>query len=90
MPRPPIAPTDTVFANGGIKMTLWLIILGGALAGGLLVLHGFSKNKEVSARVLDTYQTLLEHARQRRTDDENHSDEEHDGGPGETEPAADS
>ena len=40
-------------------MEHWLIILGGALMGGLLVLHGFSKTKETNDCVLDAYDKLL-------------------------------
>jgi len=43
-------------------MVLWLIILGTALAGGLLVLHGFGKAKETHERMLDYYQGLLDRA----------------------------
>ncbi len=40
-------------------MLLWLLILTGAFSGGLLVLHGFSKTKEVDELVLQTYEDLL-------------------------------
>lgn len=41
-------------------MTTWLIILGFALTGGVLLLHGFGKAKETSELILDTYRDLLD------------------------------
>ena len=44
-------------------MESWmLVILGAALAGGLLVLNGFAVCKEAAADVLDLYQLTLENA----------------------------
>jgi len=47
-------------------MGYWLIVLGGALAGGLLVLHGFSKTKQVNDCTLDAYDNLLNNRQQPR------------------------
>lgn len=40
-------------------MVLWPIILGSALGGGLLVLHGFSKCKAASEQMLKPYREML-------------------------------
>lgn len=54
-------------------MPLWLIILGTALVGGLLILNGFGQAKEVRERMLDCYAEMLDQARR-------HDEEDHDGG----------
>jgi hypothetical protein len=53
-------------------MILWLVILGTALAGGLLVLHNFGRAKEVRERMLDRYRELLEEI-ERQTAEEEHA-----------------
>lgn len=60
-------------------MPLWLIILGSALAGGLLVLHGFGKTKQVSSSMLDCYQVMLKEIRQRKEQKKRDSSSDRDG-----------
>jgi hypothetical protein len=57
-------------------MVLWLIILGSALAGGLLVLHAFGKAKEVRERILDVYEDLLNESHPEDNDREDRRNEE--------------
>lgn len=56
-------------------MLQWLIILGSALAGGLLILHAFGRTKEASERMLSTYQELLKKAIEQQKDDQDGDDE---------------
>ena len=41
-------------------MPIWLIILGSALGGGVIILHSFSKTKETSEAMLDAYKKMLQ------------------------------
>lgn len=49
-------------------MEMSLAILGGALGGGLLLLHGFGKSKAIGQCMLDTYAGLLARAKPREHD----------------------
>jgi hypothetical protein len=49
-----------------MTMVLWAIILGGALGGGLLVLHGFGKSKAASPQMLTAYQQMLKMVAERK------------------------
>lgn len=45
-------------------MDSWiLVMLGMALAGGLLVLNGFSNYKEANENILDVYRGMLDNAK---------------------------
>ncbi len=57
-------------------MILWLIILGTGLAGGLLVLHGFGKAKEVREGMLEKYWELLDEIERQAAEEEHHGNRE--------------
>jgi|GEM_PF-3879425 len=61
-------------------MPSWMYILCIALAGGLIVLNGFSKTKESSEAMLDAYKQMLQDSLENDDDDDNEEehDEEHD------------
>jgi hypothetical protein len=43
-------------------VVLWLVIVAGAVGGGLVILHGFSQGKAGGDHALEAYQDLLEQA----------------------------
>lgn len=80
----------TAAASGEVtNVEYWFIVLGGALAGGLLVLHGFSKTKETNDCVLDAYDDLLRDRQPPHERPQDHRSESHQGDPppGDTRPS---
>jgi hypothetical protein len=63
-----------------MTMVLWPIILGSAVGGGLLLLHGIGKSKAGSEQMLGAYQEMLEEVARRKA---SRKDDKADGGTGE-------
>jgi len=61
-------------------MVLWPIILGSALGGGLLLLHGVGNSKAASEQMLKAYREMLKVVAERKA---NHKGDNADGSEGE-------